>query len=268
VKNGLSVVGCRLSVVKLGGSLLDDAARRATALRKIADRWNAGEEIVLVHGGGKHIDAALVRAGIPKRTHAGLRVTDDATLEVVVSVLAGHVNKMLVSELAALGVRAAGLSGCDGGTLVAEQHPPIDGVELGHVGRVTQANPGLMKAMLTQGVMPVLSSVGASTSGALFNINADTAAAAVASALRAPELRFFTDVEGLLDQDGNVVARLDAKQLEAMLESPVVSGGMKPKLQAALSALKSGVSQITIGLPPTANRQPPTPEGGTTLVAA
>ncbi|HEX2836101.1 MAG TPA: acetylglutamate kinase [Thermoanaerobaculia bacterium] len=265
--NRLSVVGGRLSVVKLGGSLLDDTARRAIALRKIADRWNAGEEIVLVHGGGKHIDAALLRAGIPKRTHAGLRVTDDATLEVVVSVLAGHVNKMLVSELAALGVRAAGLSGCDGSTLVAEQHPPIDGVELGHVGRVTRANPGLLKAMLTQGVMPVLSSVGASTSGALFNINADTAAAAVASALRAPELRFLTDVAGLLDESGEVVPHLNTTELEAMLTSPAVSGGMKPKLQAALHALKSGVAQITIGLPTTDNRQPTT-NGGTTLVAA
>jgi acetylglutamate kinase len=287
--NRLSVVGSRLSVVKLGGSLLDDQARRTIALQKIADRWNTGDEIVLVHGGGKHIDAALLAAGIPKRTHSGLRITDDATLEIVVAVLAGRVNKMLVSELAALGVRAAGISGCDGGTLIAEQHPPIDGVELGHVGRVTRANPGLMKAMLTQGVMPVLSTVGASISGALFNINADTAAAAIASALHAPELRFLTDVEGLLDQDGKVVPLLDANGLEVMLTSPFVSGGMKPKLQAALSALKAGVGQITIGLPiglstgdnrqpttarpttglpTTDNRQPTTTSGGTTLVAA
>lgn len=258
----------QLTVVKLGGSLLDDHARRAVALAKIAERWNSGEEIVLVHGGGKHIDAALQRAGIAKRTHAGLRITDDATLDIVVSVLAGQVNKMLVSELAALGVRAAGISGCDGGTLVAEQHPPIDGVELGHVGRVTRANAGLMKAMLTQGVMPVLSTVGASAAGQLFNINADTAAAAVASALRAPELRFLTDVEGLLDQHGKVVPFLDVNGLEAMLTSPVVSGGMKPKLQAALSALKSGVTQITIGLPTTDYRLPTTESGGTTLVAA
>jgi acetylglutamate kinase len=263
----LTVGGWRLAVVKLGGSLLDDASRRALALQKIAERWNAGDEIVLVHGGGKHIDAALQRAGIPKRTHAGLRITDDATLAIVVSVLAGQVNKMLVSELAALGVRAAGLSGCDGATLLAEQHPPIDGIELGHVGRVTRANPGLIRAMLTQGVMPVLSSVAASEDGALFNINADTAAAAVASALRAPELRFFTDVEGLLDAEGAVVPHLNTAGLEAMLESPAVSGGMKPKLQAALIALKGGVSTITIGLPPTVNRQPPT-SGGTTLVAA
>jgi acetylglutamate kinase len=262
--NELSMGGWRLAVVKLGGSLLDDRALRAAALEKIAARWNAGEEVVLVHGGGKHIDAALSRAGIAKKTHAGLRITDDATLDVVVSVLAGQVNKMLVSELAALGVRAAGLSGCDAGTLIAEQHPPIDGVELGHVGRVTRANPGVIRAMLVQGVMPVLSSVAASESGALFNVNADTAAAAVATALRAPELRFFTDVAGLLDERGSVVPHLDAAGLEAMLASSAVSGGMKPKLQAALCALKSGVAQITIGLPPT---QLPS-EGGTTLVAA
>jgi acetylglutamate kinase len=263
----LAVGGWRLAVVKLGGSLLDDSARRAVALEKIAERWNAGDEIVLVHGGGKHIDAALQRAGIPKRTHAGLRITDDATLDIVVAVLAGQVNKMLVSELAALGVRAAGLSGCDGATLLAEQHPPIDGVEFGHVGRVTRANPGMLRAMLTQGVMPVLSSVGASERGALFNINADTAAAAIAAAMRAPELRFLTDVAGLLDESGAVVPRLDTAGLEAMLASAAVSGGMKPKLQAALSALKDGVARITIGQPPTANRQLPT-EGGTTLVAA
>jgi acetylglutamate kinase len=256
-----------LAVVKLGGSLLDDAARRADALAQIASRWNAGEELVLVHGGGKHIDAALQKAGIPKRTHAGLRITDDATLEIVVSVLAGRVNKMLVSELAALGVRAAGLSGCDGATLIAEAHPPIDGIAFGHVGRVTRANAGLLRAMLNQGVMPVLSSVGAGVRGELFNINADSAAAAVAAALHAPELRFLTDVEGLFDANGSVVPHLNADGVEQMLASPAVSGGMKPKLQAALNALKNGVGRITIGLPPTANRQSPT-DGGTTLVAA
>jgi len=256
-----------ITVIKLGGSLLDDTARRAAALNKIAARWNAGEQIVLVHGGGKHIDAALSRAGIAKRTYAGLRITDDPTLAIVVSVLGGMVNKMLVSELTRLGVRAAGISGCDGSTLVATQHPPIDGVDLGHVGQVTHASRGLIRAILTSGSMPVVSSVAAGENGELFNVNADTAAAAIATALGATELRFFTDVAGLLDGSGAVVPHLDTAGLEAMLESPVVSGGMKPKLQAALTALRSGVAQITIGLPPTTTRQKAT-EGGTTLVAA
>ena len=234
-------------------------------MQKIAERWHAGEQIVLVHGGGKHIDAALSRAGIAKRTHAGLRITDDATLEIVVSVLAGSVNKMLVSELTRLGVRAAGMSGCDGGTLVAAQHPPIDGIDLGHVGKVTHANRGMIRALLTSGVMPVVSSVAIGEDGALFNVNADTAAAAIAAALNASELRFLTDVEGLLDANGAVVARLHAADVEMFIET--VTGGMKPKLQAALTALRQGVAEVTIGAPPTANRQPPT-AGGTTLVAA
>jgi len=243
------------TVIKLGGSLLDDAARRDGALRKIAARWNAGEDIVLVHGGGKHIDAALALAGIPKRTHAGLRITDDATLRIVVSVLGGTVNKMLVGELAKLGVRAAGISGCDGGTLVAEQHPPIDGVDLGHVGKVMHANRSLLSSMLTYGAMPVISSIAIGEDGSLFNVNADTAAAAIAVAAGANELLFITDVAGLLDADGNVVPRLHAADAKTFIHQ--VTGGMKPKLQAALSALTSGVREIVIG-----------EEGGTTLVAA
>jgi acetylglutamate kinase len=243
------------TVIKLGGSLLDDAARRDGALRRIAARWNAGEDIVLVHGGGKHIDAALALVGIPKRTHAGLRITDDATLKIVVSVLGGTVNKMLVTELTKLGVRAAGFSGCDGATLIAAQHPPIDGVELGHVGKVKHANRSLISSLLTHGAMPVISSIAIGEDGSLFNVNADTAAAAIAVAAGAKELLFITDVAGLLDADGNVVPRLHAADAKVFIDN--VSGGMKPKLQAALSALTSGVREITIG-----------EEGGTTLVAA
>lgn len=242
-------------VIKLGGSLLDDAQRRGAALAKIVARWSAGEDIVLVHGGGKHIDAALAQAGIPKRTHAGLRITDDATLQIVVSVLGGTVNKMLVSELTKLGVRTAGISGCDGGTLNATQHPAIDGVELGHVGKVTYASRSLISAMLSNGVLPVISSIAMGEDGRLFNVNADTAAAAIAVAVGAQELLFITDVPGFLDAEGNVVPRLHATDAQEFLHN--VTGGMKPKLQAALSALTSGVQEIVIG-----------EEGGTTLVAA
>jgi acetylglutamate kinase len=247
--------GTAVILIKLGGSLLDDAARREAALRAIVARWNAGEDVVLVHGGGKHIDAALAKLGIAKKTHAGLRVTDAATLDVVVSVLAGTVNKMLVSELAKLGVRAAGLSGADGATLVATKHPDIDGVDLGHVGQVTQANVTLIKAMLTYGTLPVISSIAAGPEGTLLNVNADSAAAALAVALRARSLRFITDVAGVLDANGDLVPRLGVSDTKTFIDS--VSGGMKPKLQAALTALVSGVGEIVIG-----------EEGGTTLVAA
>jgi acetylglutamate kinase len=244
-----------IKVIKLGGSLLDDPSRRAQALAAIVRRWNEGENVVLVHGGGKHIDAALAKLGIAKKSYAGLRITDDATLDVVVSVLAGTVNKLLVGELTALGVRAAGISGADASTLVAEQHPPIDGIALGHVGRVISSNATLVRSMLTYGTLPVVSSIAATTNGALLNVNADSAAAALAVGLRAQSLRFITDVAGLLDANGDVVPRLHARDVATWIASDAVTGGMRPKLEAALGALRSGVPVITIG-----------EEGGTNLL--
>ena len=246
-----------MKVVKLGGSLLDDAARRHSVLQQIARAWKKGEKIALVHGGGKHVDAMLKRLGIPKKTAGGLRVTDDATLEIVVNVLAGSVNKMLVAELWGLGVRAAGISGADGGTIVAQVHAPIDGVDLGHVGKVAISDPKLIRALLASGNLPVISSVALGPKGTLLNVNADAAASAIAVGARAESLVFITDVAGLLDAKGNVVRKLCAPEAAAMLETEVVSGGMRPKLQAALHALRAGVSRIAIG-----------EMGGTELVAA
>ncbi len=246
-----------MNVIKLGGSLLDDQRRRDGALLTIAAAWRNGERIVLVHGGGKHVDAQLARLGIPKRTHAGLRITDDETLPVVVSVLAGTVNKMLVSELTAIGIPAAGISGADAGTLTATRHEPIDGIDLGHVGRVSNASGALVHAMLDRGILPVISSVAQGPGGSLLNVNADTAAAAIAVALEAESLQFITDVAGLLDADGNVVPRLTAVDALALIEKGLVSGGMRPKLLAAVDALQSGVRSIAIG-----------EAGGTHVVAA
>ncbi|HKB79371.1 MAG TPA: acetylglutamate kinase [Thermoanaerobaculia bacterium] len=245
-----------MRVIKLGGSLLDDAARRAEVLRGIARAWKRGEPIVIVHGGGKHIDAHLARLGMAKRTHAGLRITDDATLQIVVAVLGGTVNKMLVSELARAGVKAAGISGSDGPTLVAERHPPIDGIDLGNVGRVRKSDPSLIQAILGIGILPVVSSVAAGPKGTLLNVNADSAAAVIAAALGASSLVFLTDVAGLLDGNGAVVPSLGAADARALLKTDIVSGGMRPKLEAALQALSAGVGSIHIG------------EGGTSLVAA
>jgi acetylglutamate kinase len=245
-----------MKVIKLGGSLLEDSARRAQSLQAVADAWNAGEQIVLVHGGGKHIDALLGRLGIPKRTHAGLRITDDETLPVVVGVLAGVVNKMLVGELKALGVKAAGISGADANTLVAGRRAPLVDVDYGHVGDVRSSDPDLMLALLGKGILPVVSSVAISDSGALLNVNADSAASAIAIAVGAKSLTFVTDVPGVLDGHGAVVPSLNARKVKSLIKSNVVTGGMRPKLEAALHALSAGVKSIVIG------------EGGTELVAA
>jgi acetylglutamate kinase len=232
-----------VKVIKLGGSLLDDAQRRDAVLREIARAWHRGEQLVIVHGGGKHIDGELQKRGIAKKTHAGLRITDDVTLGIVVDVLDRVVNPLIVNELIALGVNAEGISGSS--VLIAEKHPPIDGVDLLHVGRVVGAKP-----VEVIGTLPVISCV----AGA-FNVNADSAAAAVAVALRADSLEFVTDVAGLLDADGSVVSSLPANAVEEWIAN--VTGGMKPKLQAALHALQNGVTQIAIG-----------ENGGTNLVAA
>lgn len=236
-----------IQVIKIGGSLLDEATRRRTALEQIVALWNRGEEVVLVHGGGKHVDAMLSRLGIPRRTHAGLRVTDAPTLDVVVAVLAGVVNKSLVAELSAMGVRAAGISGADDATLVAELHPPIDGVELGNVGRVVRANRSLIRTMLAGGILPVVSSVALGDGGTLLNVNADSAASAIAIALHASSLRFITDVAGVLSSSGEQFAELSTQQVGQLIAGGAITGGMRPKLDAAVSALHGGVTSVTIG---------------------
>ena len=236
-------------VVKLGGSLLEEKSQRAKALEAIAARWTAGGRVVVVHGGGKRIDASLAALKIPKKTYRGLRITDPETLDVVVSVLSGLVNKSLVAELRALGILSAGLSGVDGDTLWAEFHPRIGGVDFGFVGRVTLSNPTLIRAVLGAGLLPIVASVALGREGTLLNVNADSAAAALASALGASKLVFLTDVEGLLDAEGKLVPELDPAQAWALIRSGAVGGGMRPKLMACLEALKAGVSQVLIAGP-------------------
>ena len=258
----------RVHVVKLGGSLLEDASSRSETLGAIARAFEGGTRLVVVHGGGKRVDAALAALDIPKRTHAGLRITDGPTLDVVVSVLAGIVNKSLVAELSALGIPAIGFSGADGGTLSADVHPPIDGVDLGHVGKVTRSDARAIDALLDAGFLPVIASVAAGPDGALLNVNADSAAAAVALSLHAATLTFLTDVDGFLDDEGKLVSLLHGAEVERLLAAGKVSGGMRPKLEAALSALRGGVGRIAIAGPRNHALALSGGIGGTQLVAA
>jgi acetylglutamate kinase len=257
-------------VVKLGGSLLEDARLRAAALAAIASRFAAHGDVVLVHGGGKRIDAALARLGIPRRVHAGLRITDSDTLEAVVGALCGNVNKQLVRELAARGARCTGISGADGGTLRADRHPAVDGVDLGFVGRVTGADTGIVRALTGAGALPVVASIASGPAEApLLNVNADAAASALAVALGARRLVFLTDVEGFMDGDGRVVRELDASRLEGLLaQGSAVTGGMLPKLRACLEAIRGGVAEVVIAGPRRHRAALRGGEGGTRLVAA
>lgn len=257
-----------ITVVKLGGSLLEDSVLRSQAIAALSARWIARESLVVVHGGGKRIDAALGERNIPKRTYGGFRITDAATLDVVVAVLAGLVNKSLVGEFSQHNVFAAGISAADGGTLSARFHRPIDNVDLGYVGEIVAADPRLITTVAQAGYLPVISSVALGPDGTLLNLNADVAASAIAVALRASRLVFLTDVEGLLDQQGNLIDRVRVNDARDLLASPAVSGGMRPKLSASLDAVCAGVGEVIIAGPGTHERALAEGVGGTHLVAA
>jgi acetylglutamate kinase len=260
--------GLPLQVVKLGGSLLEDPAQRRRALDAIAARRRLAAPMVLVHGGGRKVDATLAAMGIAKRTHAGLRVTDGPTLEVVTGVLAGVVGKGLVSDLYARGVPAAGVSGVDGATLVAGTHPPVDGVDLGFVGTITSSAPRLLREILAAGLLPVVAPLALGGDGGLLNVNADDAAAALAVGLGAERLVFLTDVEGLLDAGGRIVRRLGRDEAARLLGTGVVRDGMRPKLAACLQALAGGVGEVVIAGPERHASALERGRGGTHLVAA
>lgn len=257
-----------LTVVKLGGSLLDDSELRSSALRVIAERWQSDSRMVVVHGGGRNIDQALSRMGIPKRTVEGLRVTDAATLDVVIGVLAGLVNKTLVAELGAAGVAACGISGADGDTLWAQRHPLVDGHDLENVGLISESDPTLVLNLVGHGYLPVVASLACGPAGTLLNVNADAAASALAVALGATKLIFLTDVEGVVGSEGRVVPNLDSPAAIRLLSTPAIKGGMKPKLLACIEALAGGVDEVVIAGPTRHASSLIGGQGGTHVVAA
>lgn len=221
-------------LVKIGGSTLGS---HDTTLDDLAALHQAGRPIVVVHGGGKTISDWLNRLNIPSRFVRGLRVTDAAGLDVVVAVLAGLVNKQLVGALAARGVKAFGLGGADA-TLFARRADPA----LGHVGEVTRVDGEAIGLLLNAGFLPVVAPIGLSDdgSGALLNINADTAAGDLAAGLDAEFVAFLTDVEGVRDVMDSVVPRLTRRQADRFIFDEIATGGMIPKLQACLHALAPG----------------------------
>ena len=238
------------TVVKIGGSTLgsDD-----TTLDDLVSLQKQGVNPVVVHGGGKVITEWMEKQGVRPRFVHGLRVTDAASLDIVVAVLTGLINKRMVASLQALGGRAIGISGADDRMLRAKiEHP-----ELGLVGSVVEVNTDPIAAVLNAGCMPVIAplalhqSDGSDQTGALLNVNADTAAGEIAAALGAERLILLTDVEGVLDSSRRLIPRLTKRQATGLMRSRVVAGGMVPKLGACLAALDGGaLSQIVDGRRP------------------
>ena len=234
-------------VVKFGGELLEVAAHRRAMAAMLA---GVSVPLVVVHGGGREIDAALARAGLQKRQVDGLRVTDAPTMAVVVEVLAGAVNTQLVAAIAAAGGRPVGLTGADAGLVLVERAAPHEAVhgglvDLGLVGQpVGSGRPALVDDLLAAGYLPVLCSIGMSADGALLNVNADTLAGHVAARLQASRLVIAGTTAGVLDGHGRTIRDLPVEAARALITSGVASAGMIAKLRACCDAIASGVGEV------------------------
>src|SRR5215212_8615889 len=215
-------------VVKLGGTTIADQSHVLEEVAAISRR----RPTILVHGGGRRITDWLQRLGVKSTFEGGLRVTDQAALEVAAAVLRGVVNSELVAGLRDLGVDAVGLSGVDGGLLVSERVPGM-----GLVAHVVGLRRDLLDAVLVGGQVPVVAPLARDEDGIVCNVNADDAAAGIAAGLGARQLVLMTDVDGVRDAEGRRLDTLTAGEAEALIESGVIKGGMVPKIRAALAAV-------------------------------
>lgn len=241
----------RRLVLKLGGELLEQPAdlRRVAAGIAALSRRAA---LVVVHGGGREIDAALATAGIPKVQVDGLRVTDEPTLDVVVSVLAGAINTRLVAAVRRAGARPVGLTGADAEVAVVRRAAPVatvagPKVDLGLVGLpVRNGAPRLLTDLLARGYVPIVACVGATRDGQLMNVNADTLASHLAIQLGAARLIIAGGTSGVLDAEGRTIARLPSAAAARLIKAGIANKGMVAKLEACRSAVRRGVGDVVI----------------------
>ena len=239
-------------VVKFGGELLEDPSRLQAVVSALAAIAGSDTPLVVVHGGGKEIDAALKVAGIEKRQVDGLRITDEPTLDVVVSVLAGTVNTRFVAALNTAGVKAVGLTGADGRCGLSEAAPPhhaVDGriVDLGRVGvPVANADVSVVRTLTAAGFVPVVSCIGLGTDGRLFNVNADTFASHLAARLQARRLVIAGTTPGVLDTNGQTIPVVDHAAVNELVSGGTATAGMVAKLRACTDALAAGVGDVVI----------------------
>ncbi len=232
-------------VVKYGGNAMVSAGLKHDVMSDIILLTMVGIKVVLVHGGGPEISEMLGRLGVKTRFVGGLRYTDETTAEVVQMVLAGKTNKDLVSLIGTLGGRALGLCGIDGGMIQAKPKS----AELGLVGEITSVDPRPIVNALQSGYIPVVATVGTDAQGNTYNINADTAAAAIAVALGAENLITLTDIRGLmqdLNDPDSLIREVKVGRIAQLIQSGVVAGGMIPKVQSCEQAVRGGVGKAVM----------------------
>ena len=249
----------RTFVVKYGGHAMGDSAAAASFAQDVVLLKAVGINPVVVHGGGPQIGAMLGRLGVESSFVDGLRVTDEATVEIAEMVLSGAINKQIVAAIHAAGGRALGISGKDAGLVRARKvsretrTPDYQSdsaieqiVDLGFVGEPETVDPNVITMATASGLIPVIAPIGAGENGETFNINADTMAGAIAGAMGAARLLLLTDVAGVLDGEGNLVTELDEAKIEALRAQGVITGGMIPKLETCLAATRDGCEAAVI----------------------
>ena len=229
-------------VIKLGGHAMGSDDAMEEFARDVALMRQVGVNPVVVHGGGPMINQMLDRLNIKSEFVNGKRVTDAATMEVVEMVLSGRVNARIVQAISEQGGRAVGLSGKDSGLIICEPEDP----DLGLVGKPAEVNAQVLRDLADKGIIPVIAPLGMGRNGETFNINGDTAAGAIAAALKADRLLLLTDVAGVKNPAGEVLTELTPDQVHAMIADGSIAGGMIPKTQTALDALQNGVRATVI----------------------
>lgn len=228
-------------LVKLGGTLLDEASSTRRIALQLAELMRQ-HKLVVVHGGGKQVTRFLEERGISSRFVGGLRASDEAVIDAVMKVIAGSVNKQLVSAIFAAGEPAVGISGVDGGLTNAAQLNP----ELGQVGKPGHSDGRLLDLLVNSGYLPVVACIAGDRHGNVYNVNADQMAVSCAIGWQADKLLFMTDVPGVKDSFGKVIPSLPGERIAELIETGVAHGGMQAKLEAAAAALHSGLSEVVI----------------------
>lgn len=235
----------KIIVVKYGGNAMINEELKSSVMEDIVLLSLIGIKVVLVHGGGPEISEMLDRVGKKSEFVNGLRVTDKETAEIVQMVLAGKINKSLVGLIQSIGGKAVGICGMDGGLLKSEPLSP----ELGYVGKITNVNTSLIRDVLEKGYIPVVSTVGYDDDGNAYNINADTAAAKIASELSAESLISMTDITGILrdkDDPSTLITKINVSDTPLLVRQGVISGGMIPKVECCTEAIRRGVKKVFI----------------------
>lgn len=246
-------------VIKLGGNVISDEERLLSLSKDISILYNLGIKIVLVHGGAKQVDEHLNKISHEPEKIDGRRITDKKAIDVAKMIYGGKLNSEITASLMSVGVSSIGLKGCDGGTVMAEKRDIVNicddengvakEVDFGYVGDITEINPDLLTMLLDNGYLPVISCLATDDDGTILNVNADTIAKEIAVAIDSEKMILLTDVPGVLEDKDNpssIISYMTIEEAEEVYRSSKISGGMIPKLQNCINAVKEGVNQVHI----------------------